>query len=75
MCTDFAEARLFQKWLHPRRVPGFPLLHILLIFDTVSLISASLVGVCIVFSYGFISWVISEVVHLIAFMDYFLWFF
>ena len=51
--TSLSEARLFQKWLHARHVPGFPLLHILLIFDTVFLMSASLVGLCIIFSYGF----------------------
>ena len=49
-----------------------PLFHIQLIFDTVSLISASLVGVCIVFLMVLIPWVISENVHFIAFLDYFL---
>ena len=33
--------------------------------------SASLVGLCTVFSYGFNPRVISEVVHLVALMDYF----
>ena len=61
----------FRRGCTPRWVPGFPFLHILLIFDTVSFMSASLVGLCTVFSYGFNPRVISEVVHLVALMDYF----
>ena len=74
-----SETRLLQRGFYPHQVLGFPLLHILLIFDT---ISYSVFNVCqsSTCAHSFllivlIPWVISEVVHLAAFMDYFLFFF
>ena len=69
---------------HIPAAPGFPLLRVLLVSDTVIFLSASLASdtviflsaslasVCIAYSYGFNPSIIRKVVHLITFMDYFL---